>query len=73
MTYERTFDLLPEKIVVLTLISTRRKYKGLGVGNYMMRQLRNTKVAGETDVIVVNADENAVPFFVKQGLLLLLF
>merc|ERR1719369_711317 len=67
VTCEHYHGLSPEKLLVITLLSTRRKYKGLGVGSLIMKHVRNPVVSGYKDVILVNADEGAVTFFEKQG------
>ncbi|XP_002120688.2 uncharacterized protein LOC100181199 [Ciona intestinalis] len=66
-TFERSYEKPGQRVLQLTLVGVRKKYRGVGVGGFMMKQLHDATITGGYDVIVVNADHNAVDFFEKEG------
>jgi len=66
-TFERSYEIPGQRVLQLTLIAVRKKYRHLGIGHFMVQQLHDSTVTGGRDVIIVNADHNAVEFFEKQG------
>ena len=67
MTFERSYERPGEKVVQLTLIAVRKKYRALGIGSYLIKHIMDPSITGGSDVIVVNADHNAVDFFERHG------
>ena len=66
-TFERSYERPGEKVIQLTLVAVRGKYRGLGIGSYLIKQLLDSTITGGCDVIVVNADHNAIEFFERHG------
>lgn len=64
--YERCFDKPGHKVLHLTLISVRKKWRNLGIGKYIISLIKDASITTEYDVIIVNADYSAVDFFEKQ-------
>ncbi|XP_035275098.1 uncharacterized protein si:dkeyp-50b9.1 isoform X1 [Anguilla anguilla] len=57
-----------EKVLELSLLTTRRRYRKCGVGSYIVELLKSPAVCGPYDVLLAHAESNAVDFFTKCGL-----
>uniref|UniRef100_UPI00398EC566 uncharacterized protein n=1 Tax=Pristiophorus japonicus TaxID=55135 RepID=UPI00398EC566 len=67
LSYVRSVMKSGDRVVQLTLLSTRKRYRGCGVGKYLLQILRDPAVVGKYDAIVTHADSNAVKFFTHCG------
>ena len=67
MSFERSYEKPGQRVLQLTLIAVRRKYRGRGIGQFMMKQIFDQTITGGSDAIVVNADNSAVNFFEREG------
>ncbi|XP_069509864.1 uncharacterized protein [Ambystoma mexicanum] len=67
MTYQRTALNSKEKVIQLSLISTRKRYRGYGVGQHIVKMLQDPSLVGLYDAIVTHADSGAVKFFSRCG------
>ena len=67
ITIERSRIVPQEKINHITVIAVRKKYRKLGLGQFLMDQIKNPKCVDYYDTLAVLADADAVPFFRKQG------
>ncbi|XP_039270144.2 uncharacterized protein LOC120344888 [Styela clava] len=66
-TFEHSYEKPGHKVIQLTLIATRKRYRKMGIGRYMTKSIRNPALAGRYDAIVVNSDHSATNFFEKEG------
>ncbi|KAJ8272225.1 hypothetical protein COCON_G00110840 [Conger conger] len=57
-----------EKVLELSLLTTRRPYRKSGVGSYIVELLKSPVVCGSYKVLLAHAESNAVNFFTKCGL-----
>lgn len=67
MTYQRSTLSSKEKVIKLSLLSTRKRYRGYGVGQYIVKLLQDPSLVGLYDAIVTHADSGAVKFFTRCG------
>ncbi|XP_069073341.1 uncharacterized protein [Pleurodeles waltl] len=67
MTYQRSTLNSKEKVIKLSLLSTRKRYRGYGVGQYIVKLLQDPSLVGLYDAIVTHADSGAVKFFTRCG------
>ncbi|XP_061101949.1 uncharacterized protein si:dkeyp-50b9.1 [Conger conger] len=63
----RTLEI-GEKVLELSLLTTRRPYRKSGVGSYIVELLKSPAVCGPYKVLLAHAESNAVNFFTKCGL-----
>eukprot|EP00116_Pleurobrachia_bachei_P002973 sb/3463235/ len=56
-----------EKIIQLTLLAVRKKFRKLGIGRQLLNFLRNPIVVGEYDALVSYVDPGATVFFLRNG------
>lgn len=56
-----------EWVLVLQLMSVMKKYRGFGVGKYMVNLIKNTQLVSDYDAIVTSSDSEAVHFYEKFG------
>ncbi|RUS86942.1 hypothetical protein EGW08_005267 [Elysia chlorotica] len=66
-TFERKFVAHKERVIHLTLISVRPRYRKFRVGGYLLSKCVSPSVVGNYDAVVVHADNSAVDFFKKFG------
>nr|XP_015223710.1 PREDICTED: uncharacterized protein LOC107080011 isoform X1 [Lepisosteus oculatus]XP_015223711.1 PREDICTED: uncharacterized protein LOC107080011 isoform X1 [Lepisosteus oculatus] len=66
-TYEMKRLKTREKVLQLALLSTRKKYRGCGVGRYLLELLKDQSISGSYDALLVHADSEAVQFFSHCG------
>ncbi|XP_077311536.1 uncharacterized protein LOC143930791 isoform X3 [Lithobates pipiens] len=52
-----------EKIIEVSLLSTRRRYRGCGAARYMLQLLKDVSLVGFYDAIVTHADSRAIELF----------
>ena len=64
VTFEKRV-LNEERISYLTVLSVRKRFRGLKLGQFLVQLV--IKLAGCSDPLVVLADDDAVEFFQKQG------
>ncbi|KAK3592135.1 hypothetical protein CHS0354_019423 [Potamilus streckersoni] len=67
ITFEKKYVRSRERVVHLTLVSVRRRYRKYGIGKFLLSQIVDPAVVGHYDAIVVHADNAAVDFFRKFG------
>ncbi|XP_053304892.1 uncharacterized protein LOC128467317 [Spea bombifrons] len=67
LTYKRSALKSKEKILELSLLSTRRRFRCCGVGTHMLKMLKDVSLVGFYDSIVTHADGEAVGFFKSCG------
>nr|XP_014351555.1 PREDICTED: uncharacterized protein LOC102351527 isoform X2 [Latimeria chalumnae] len=53
-----------EKVVKVTLLSTRKRYRKCGVGRYMLELLKDPSTVGPCEALVTHADAEAIEFFI---------
>lgn len=70
-TFEKSYDRPSEKVFFLSLLAVRKKFRHIGIGSFLLKQIINPKVTGDHDVIVVNAEKDSVGFFEKYGNILI--
>ncbi|RXM29569.1 Tyrosine aminotransferase [Acipenser ruthenus] len=66
-TYELKRLKSGEKVLQLALLSTRKRYRGCGMGRYLLELLKDHSVCGSYDALLVHADRDAVEFFARCG------
>ena len=66
ITFEKRI-LNSESISYLTVLSVRRRWRGLKLGQFLVQLV--IKLAGSLDPLIVLADDDAIEFFEKQGFL----
>ena len=49
------------------MIAVRKKYRKLGLGQFLMEKIKDPKIVDFYDTLAVLADADAIPFFKKQG------
>ncbi|KAG7468471.1 hypothetical protein MATL_G00143270 [Megalops atlanticus] len=57
-----------EKVLQLSLLATRRRYRNCGVGRYIVELLKSQSVCGLYEAFLTHADSDAVDFFTHCGL-----
>ncbi|XP_064785112.1 uncharacterized protein si:dkeyp-50b9.1 [Oncorhynchus masou masou] len=57
-----------EKVLQLSLMATRKRYRNCGVGRYIIELLKTQSVCGAYDAFLAHADTDAVDFFSRCGL-----
>ncbi|GFS22872.1 hypothetical protein ElyMa_005120000 [Elysia marginata] len=67
VTFERKFVAHKERVIHLTLISVRPRYRKYRIGRYLLSKCVSPVVVGNHDAVVVHADNSAVDFFSKFG------
>ncbi|XP_032241531.1 uncharacterized protein LOC116620093 isoform X2 [Nematostella vectensis] len=66
-TYERCYSNPREKVVQLSLLSMRKRYRKCGLGKRLIETIKDPTIMGSYDSIAVYADNDAVEFFKKNG------
>ncbi|XP_056020294.1 uncharacterized protein LOC125668607 isoform X2 [Ostrea edulis] len=66
ITFEKKY-IQKDRVIHLTLLSVRKRYRKFGIGKYLLQQILEPEVVGHYDAIVVHADNGAVEFFQKFG------
>ncbi|XP_062613962.1 uncharacterized protein LOC134275707 isoform X1 [Saccostrea cucullata] len=66
ITFEKKY-INKDRVIHLTLLSVRKRYRKFGIGKYLLQQILEPEVVGHYDAIVVHADNGAVDFFQKFG------
>ncbi|XP_013409097.1 uncharacterized protein LOC106172764 [Lingula anatina] len=66
-TFEKKFCKPGERVVHLTLVAVRQRYRKHGIGKYLIQQIKDQSVVGQYDAIVVHADNSAIDFFERYG------
>ncbi|XP_022317726.2 uncharacterized protein LOC111120953 isoform X2 [Crassostrea virginica] len=66
ITFEKK-HIQKDRVIHLTLLSVRKRYRKYGIGKYLLQQILEPEVVGHYDAIVVHADNGAVDFFQKFG------
>lgn len=66
ITFEKKY-IQKDRVIHLTLLSVRKRYRKFGIGKYLLQQILEPEVVGHYDAIVVHADNGAVDFFQKFG------
>ncbi|CAL1531104.1 unnamed protein product [Lymnaea stagnalis] len=66
-TFEKKFIEHKERVVHLTLISVRPRYRSYKIGRYLLSKCVSPSVTGHYEAVVVHADNSAVEFFSKFG------
>nr|XP_022317726.1 uncharacterized protein LOC111120953 isoform X2 [Crassostrea virginica] len=66
ITFEKKY-IQKDRVIHLTLLSVRKRYRKYGIGKYLLQQILEPEVVGHYDAIVVHADNGAVDFFQKFG------
>ncbi|KAM5138867.1 uncharacterized protein ACMZJ9_017369 isoform 3-T3 [Mantella aurantiaca] len=54
-----------EKIIEVSLLSTRRRYRGCGAARYILQLLKDVSLVGFYDAIVTHADSRAIELFAR--------
>ncbi|XP_075045025.1 uncharacterized protein LOC142104325 isoform X2 [Mixophyes fleayi] len=63
LTFKKCTAKSKEKILEVTLLSTRRRYRNCGVATYLIKLLKDVSLVGFYDAIVTHADSHAVDLF----------
>ncbi|XP_040185043.1 uncharacterized protein LOC120917656 [Rana temporaria] len=63
LTYKKSASKSKEKIIEVSLLSTRRRYRGCGAARYMLQLLKDVSLVGFYDAIVTHADSRAIELF----------
>ncbi|XP_005102219.2 uncharacterized protein LOC101854343 isoform X2 [Aplysia californica] len=66
-TFEKKFIQHKERVIHLTLISVRPRYRKYRMGRYLLSKCLSPTVVGQHEAVVVHADNSAVDFFRKFG------
>ncbi|XP_041077405.1 uncharacterized protein si:dkeyp-50b9.1 [Polyodon spathula] len=66
-TYELKRLKSGEKVLQLALLSARKRFRGCGMGRYLLELLKDHSVCGSYDALLVHADRDAVEFFARCG------
>ncbi|XP_052090676.1 uncharacterized protein LOC127727235 isoform X3 [Mytilus californianus] len=66
-TYEKKYIKHKERVVHLTLVTVRKRFRKYGLGKYLLQQIIDPAIVGQYDAVVVHADNAAVEFFQKYG------
>lgn len=66
-TYEKKYIKHKERVVHLTLVTVRKRFRKYGIGKYLLQQIIDPAIVGQYDAVVVHADNAAVEFFQKYG------
>ncbi|XP_071170932.1 uncharacterized protein [Mytilus edulis] len=66
-TYEKKYIKHKERVVHLTLVTVRKRFRKYGLGKYLLQQIIDPAIVGQYDAVVVHADNAAVDFFQKYG------
>ncbi|CAF0978880.1 unnamed protein product [Adineta steineri] len=56
-----------EHVLDLLLLACRKKYRGRGIGRYLMKLLMNRDYIGDYDAIITASDQGAINFYRKFG------
>lgn len=56
-----------ERVIDLELLSVRNKFRGAGVGKYLLSLAQNKAIVGSYDAVVTCADSDAVAFYEKHS------
>lgn len=56
-----------EKVIQLTLLAVRKRFRKIGIGRQLLNFTRNPIVVGEYDAIVSYVDPGATNFFLRNG------
>ncbi|ESO92571.1 hypothetical protein LOTGIDRAFT_233022 [Lottia gigantea] len=67
LTFEKKYVRHKERVVHLTIVTVRPRYRKYGIGKYLLSQVIDSSVSGQYEAIVVHADNGAVEFFQKFG------
>ncbi|KAH9523692.1 hypothetical protein Btru_040667 [Bulinus truncatus] len=67
VTFEKKFIQEKQRIVHITLISIRPRYRHYKIGQYLLSKCVSPVITGNFEAVVVHADNSAVNFFGKYG------
>ncbi|KAM5138866.1 uncharacterized protein ACMZJ9_017369 isoform 2-T2 [Mantella aurantiaca] len=65
LTYKKSAIKSKEKIIEVSLLSTRRRYRGCGAARYILQLLKDVSLVGFYDAIVTHADSRAIELFAR--------
>ncbi|XP_071799543.1 uncharacterized protein [Asterias amurensis] len=66
-TWEKSTIRPGERILQLDLLAVRKRFRKLGIGKYLLQNLKDPSLVGLYDAFVVYADHSAVDFFGHYG------
>lgn len=67
VTFDRVYPKPGHKVIHITLLAVRKRYRKMFIGQYLTSLVCNPMVSGKYDAVLVNADHRATEFFEKQG------
>ncbi|KAJ8305913.1 hypothetical protein KUTeg_016458 [Tegillarca granosa] len=67
ITFEKKYVRHRDRVVHLTLLTVRKRFRKYGIGRYLLQQVIDPSVVGHYDAVVVHADNAAVDFFQRFG------
>nr|KAI8754414.1 hypothetical protein BgiMline_012880 [Biomphalaria glabrata] len=67
VTFEKKFIEEKQRVIHITLISIRPRYRHYKIGQYLLSKCVSPVITGHFDAVVVHADNSAVNFFGKYG------
>ncbi|XP_041358936.1 uncharacterized protein LOC121375513 [Gigantopelta aegis] len=66
-TFEKKFVNHKDRVIHLTLIAVRERFRNFGIGKYLLSLVTSQNVVGSYEAVVVHADNAALKFFQKYG------
>ncbi|XP_050402209.1 uncharacterized protein LOC126818717 [Patella vulgata] len=67
LTFEKKYVRHRERVIHLTILTVRPRYRKYGIGKFLLSQVVDPAVTGQYEAVVVHADNGAVDFFQKFG------
>ncbi|XP_067937486.1 uncharacterized protein [Watersipora subatra] len=66
-TFDKKYIKTGEKVCHLTLLAIRKRFRRLGLGKFLISQVKDHTVSGPHDAVVVHAESEATSFFTRCG------
>ncbi|XP_067134324.1 uncharacterized protein [Centruroides vittatus] len=66
-TFHKNYKIPGVKVVHLSLLTVRKRYRKCGIGKYFLKRLKNPSQVGPYDALVVHAKNSSQNFFRKNG------
>ncbi|XP_022241330.1 uncharacterized protein LOC106459192 [Limulus polyphemus] len=67
VTFQKNYRIPGAKIVYLSFLAVRKKFRKRGLGSFLLQKLKNPSLVGPYDALVVRSENSTLQFFRKNG------
>ncbi|XP_076341442.1 uncharacterized protein LOC143241978 [Tachypleus tridentatus] len=66
-TFQKNYRIPGAKIVYLSFLAVRKKFRKRGLGSFLLKKLKTPSLVGPYDALVVRSENSTLQFFRKNG------